>query len=179
MYQSAAAVCPWTASKPSSGGGQQLLLLSDKCAGTVSGNSRRRGASNYVNLTTIYTGTGSHSVKYPNIYSVISSVSLPNYDPHLRAWKCWRPQGGRVVPAVAASLPLIPNITPVWPWSLTLGSKFPARSGTPAPRSLRTYAAPLITDPRLCADVCGTAIVASYKFVGLTSGLEPDHCQGT
>lgn len=26
------------------------------------------GAGNYLKLTTIYTGAGSHSVKYPNIY---------------------------------------------------------------------------------------------------------------
>lgn len=166
-----------TASKPGSGWGQ-LLLVSDKCAGTVCGNSRRQGGSNYLNLTTIYTGAGSHSVKYPNIYSIISIVSFGNYDPRLSVWNGWPPKRGHVIPAAAASLALIPNITSVQPWPLTSCSKFPACSGTPAPRSRGTWAAPLIAYPRLCKDVRGIAIGASYKFVDLTSGLEEDQCQG-
>lgn len=68
----------------------QLLLVSDKGTGTV-----RQGGSNYLDLTTIYTGAGSHSVKYPNIYSIISIVSFGNYGPRL----CVRtPRGDLVIP---------------------------------------------------------------------------------
>lgn len=156
---------------------EQLLLVSDKCARYHQWSSRRQGGSNYLNLTTIYTGAGSHSVKYPNIYSIISIISFGNYDPRLSVWNCWPPGGGLVIPAAAASLPLIPNITPVRPWPLTSSSKFSACSGTSAPCSHGTWAAALIAYPRLRTDVRGIAIGASYKFVGLTSDSEEGQCQ--
>lgn len=131
-----------------------------------------------ITSTTIYTGSGSHSVKNPNIYPLFPSFLLKNIALVSVSESVDLPETGVVISAAPAFLTYVPNITPKRPWPLTPSSKFSACSGTLAPHSRGTIAMPLIAYPHLCKEVRGIAIGASYKFVSLTSGLEEDKCQG-